>query len=74
MSNFATLRFRSVGVAAARRFGGLWGDGKGQPGVPALGPVLCREFLVAFRVDVALGVADRKQEADLRTDARPRRN
>src|SRR5689334_24536065 len=44
-------------------------DHKGQPCRPPLWPVLDLEILVSLEVQIALIVADRKQEADLRTDA-----
>src|SRR5262245_45811702 len=45
-----------------------------EPEIPALRPVLSRKFPVRFDIHVTLQVADRKKDADLRTDtgnARP---
>jgi len=40
-----------------------------EPCVPALGPVLGREFFVSFHVDISLHLPNRKQEANLWANA-----
>src|SRR6185312_646759 len=51
------------------RLGRFRRDREGQPGIPALSAVLRREFPISLQVEIALHVAERKQVADLRTDA-----
>jgi hypothetical protein len=68
----AALPVVATSVSALQRFWGcrLWRlrrDRERQPGVPAFGPVLGREFLEDLRIDVPFHVSDRKQKAHLRS-------
>src|SRR5262245_36110556 len=42
-------------------------DRERDPGVPAVGTILRRELAVILQIEIALQVADRKDEAELRT-------
>ena len=55
-----TIRRGADGVGAA---GEIYKRG---PRIPAIGPVLRGKFLVAFEIGVALHLADRKNETELR--------
>ncbi len=43
-------------------------DHECDPRIPAIGPVLRGKFLVAFEIEVALHLADGKNESELRAD------
>src|SRR5262249_54724763 len=53
----------------ARRRCCRWRDRERDPRVPAVGTVLCGKFTVVLQIEIALQVADRKDEAELRADA-----
>jgi hypothetical protein len=52
------------------RYGGGfgWGNGEGQPSVPAMGPIGRIELAIAPQAEKALHVSHREVISDLRTD------
>ena len=49
--------------------GRWWRERECDLGIPAIGTVLRRKFLVAFQIEVALEFADREDETELGSDA-----
>src|SRR6267142_5879850 len=63
------LIFSDDGFCRRRRSGRGRRDGKGHPRIPAGWPVFRSELAVSLEIEIALHVADRKQEPDLGADA-----
>src|SRR5258708_11635269 len=63
------LIFSDDGFCRRRRSGRGRRDREGNPSIPAGGPVCRVELSVSLKIEIALHVADRKQEPNLGTDA-----
>src|SRR5438552_18931253 len=68
-SNSEFKLFRDHSPRRRARRGGGRGDRERDPGIPAGGAVLRSEFAVVLQIEIALQVADRKDESELRPDA-----
>jgi hypothetical protein len=65
----ATVELSGCATELCRRLFRRRRKSKRQPCIEAFSPILCAEFEVGFRVQIALHVPDRKQEPDLRADS-----